>query len=43
MGHLEVIFLLYYAFMSSLLGYCGYFRSLHFLQDVDKLKKIRKE
>lgn len=25
MGHLEVIFLLYYAFMSSLLGYCGYF------------------
>lgn len=39
MGHVEVIFLLCYVFMSSLLGYCGYLWSLHFLKDVDKLEK----
>lgn len=43
MGHLEAIFLLYYAFMNSLLGFCGYFVSLCFVRDVDKLEKMGKE
>lgn len=43
MGHLEAIFLLYYAFMSATLGSCGYFGSLYFLKDVDKLEKMGKE